>query len=105
MQLDNRFGSAFDEEVAFILHGIKRNLRDHTLTTRPGSGFISPNTAHGVNGGLGAFIATVVVFLFFSAIYLMWRVYIRGKRFVPVIKHSLPVKQEVIVKQPSVFVV
>ena len=83
MQLDNKFGSAFNEKVAKILHGT-RNLRDHTLSSRPGSGFISPDTdINGVDGAVGCFIALTVAFLFFTSLYLMWRVYIRGKRFVP----------------------
>jgi hypothetical protein len=96
MNLNEKFDSAFNEKVALILHG-SRNLRDHSLTTRPGSGYISPNNNHGVDGAVGAFIGCVVIFLFFTSLSLMWRVYIRGKRFVPLLK-SLPMKQEVVLK-------
>lgn len=73
-------------DITTLIIEMHRLLRDHSLTTSPGSGFISPIDRFGVDGAVGAFIGATVAFIFFSSLYLMWRVYLRGKRFVPLEK-------------------
>jgi hypothetical protein len=75
-----------EEDIMTLIIMKHRLLRDHSLTTSPGSGFISPITRFGVDGAIGALIGLTVGFLFFTSLYLMWRVYIRGKYFVPLEK-------------------
>jgi hypothetical protein len=88
-----------DVDITTLIIEMHRQLRDHSLTTRPGSGFISPESYAGVDGGVGAFIGCTVFFIFFSSLYLMWRVYIRGKRFVPLVPKGIPMQEVVVVKK------
>lgn len=66
------------EEVQHIASSIMRVLRDHSYTTTPGSGFLTPLNKDGVRGGVGALIALVTVFLFFATMYIAYDVYKRG---------------------------
>ena len=54
---------------------MKRLLRDHSLTTTPGSGFLTPLNTSGVNAAVGAMIGLTTVFLFFSTLYIAYVAY------------------------------
>lgn len=63
----------------------KRNLRDHSIATGEGSGMLDPYhpAGEGISGAVATFIALSLAFMFFSFLYLIYRVYYRGKKYVP----------------------